>query len=144
SLVAFPCAGDWISRPRAGAAEAAARARGPFRRCCRLGRIPIMNEAGHPPDVQQARLDRSAVVLPGRAGARRASMRLLGWFLVLGAGSPSGLAQESAAAARGLEIRPIAVWPTGPLEVIATFDRPIDPSLGTWFIGRLIPYLETP
>jgi putative heme-binding domain-containing protein len=26
--------------------------------------------------------------------------------------------------------------------VIATFDRPVDPALGTWFIGRSIPYSE--
>ncbi len=46
-------------------------------------------------------------------------------------------------AAGGLEVHPVAVWPPGPLEVIAAFDRPIDPAAAKSLIGRTISYFET-
>jgi putative heme-binding domain-containing protein len=50
----------------------------------------------------------------------------------------------AAAGSQEPEVRPVAVWPPGPLEVIAAFDRPIDPMLAKSFIGRTIPYIEGP
>jgi len=44
---------------------------------------------------------------------------------------------------RGPTIHPVVVWPSGPLEVIAAFDKPIDPALARSIIGRTIPYVET-
>jgi putative heme-binding domain-containing protein len=71
-------------------------------------------------------------------------MRLLGLFLFLGAGIPSGSAQETAPTARGAEARLVAVWPAGPLEVVAALDRHVDPALANWFIGQTIPYSADP
>ena len=71
-------------------------------------------------------------------------MRLAWWLLLLSAGPPGASAQETATVRRALEVRPVAVWPPGPLEVIASFARPVDPALGRWFLGRTIPYFEVP
>ncbi len=35
--------------------------------------------------------------------------------------------------------RPVAVWPTGPLVVVAAFDRPVDPK---WMLGRIVLYSD--
>ncbi len=43
------------------------------------------------------------------------------------------------AQSKGADVRPrpVAVWPSGPLDVVATFDRPVDPG---WMMGRMILY----
>jgi putative heme-binding domain-containing protein len=63
-------------------------------------------------------------------------------MLLLVTGTPPGSAQGTSASG-GLEVQPVAVWPTGPLQVIAAFDRPIDPSAAKSLIGRTISYFET-
>ncbi len=35
--------------------------------------------------------------------------------------------------------RPVAVWPSGPLDVVVTFDRPVDPG---WMMGRIVRYAD--
>jgi putative heme-binding domain-containing protein len=54
-------------------------------------------------------------------------------------GPRSGLAQP---AAPDGPAHPIAVWPPGPLEVIAAFDRPLDPAAAEAMIGRTISYQD--
>jgi putative heme-binding domain-containing protein len=39
-----------------------------------------------------------------------------------------------------LQTRPAVVWPSGPLEVVAAFDRPIESAQAAAFVGRTIPY----
>ncbi len=51
-------------------------------------------------------------------------------------------AQESGSAARDAAQRPVVVWPTGPLEVVAAFERPVAPAAARAMIGRTIPYGE--
>src|SRR5262249_21739828 len=130
-----------ISRPSLTVAAGAGE---PFPRCCRLGTIPIMNESWLPAQFPQARPSRPAVVLPGRAGERRIPMRRLWVLLLLIAGPPLASAQETATDPGTRGVRPVAVWPLGPLEVLATFDRPVDPALARWYLGRTIPYFEAP
>ncbi|MHB1556786.1 MAG: hypothetical protein ACYC61_04805 [Isosphaeraceae bacterium] len=36
--------------------------------------------------------------------------------------------------------RPVAVWPAGPLEVVAAFDRPIEAAVARRMVGKTIPY----
>jgi putative heme-binding domain-containing protein len=55
----------------------------------------------------------------------------------------SASAQEPGAGGRDSPPRPVAVWPPGPLEVIAAFDRPVDPAAKA-MIGRTIPYSDAP
>ncbi len=50
----------------------------------------------------------------------------------------SGLAQTTPDSRVG--VRPIAIWPSGPLDVVATFAQPVDPGVARDFIGRTIPY----
>ncbi|HZW31912.1 MAG TPA: c-type cytochrome [Isosphaeraceae bacterium] len=102
-----------------------------------------MNESWRLSEIQQVLFNRPLGVLMDRTGARPVSMWLAWWFL-FSAGPASALAQVRATAAGGAEVRPVVVWAPGPLEVIASFDRPVDPALGRWFIGRTIPYFEIP
>jgi putative heme-binding domain-containing protein len=52
----------------------------------------------------------------------------------------TGFSQERGAASRDAPVRPVAVWPAGPLAVIAAFDRPIEPDVAKAMIGRMIRY----
>src|SRR5262245_14531801 len=54
----------------------------------------------------------------------------------------SSSSRPAAGPPRDAVLRPVAVWPPGPLEVIAAFDKPIDAALAKTFIGRAIPYVE--
>jgi putative heme-binding domain-containing protein len=54
-------------------------------------------------------------------------------------GPRSGLAQPAAA---DRPVLPLAVWPPGPLEVVATFDRPLDPAAAQAMVGRTIAYQD--
>jgi putative heme-binding domain-containing protein len=56
-------------------------------------------------------------------------------------GGHAGLAQETAKPTR--TPRPVAVWPSGPLEVVAAFDMGLDPSRVASLIGRNISYFES-
>jgi putative heme-binding domain-containing protein len=38
--------------------------------------------------------------------------------------------------------RPIAVWPAGPIEVVAAFGQPIERALAEALVGQVIPYVE--
>src|SRR5262245_17917229 len=58
-------------------------------------------------------------------------------------GHPTCSAQELATARPDSPARPIAIWPPGPLEVIAAFDRPLDPAAAKAMIGRTIQYQDT-
>jgi putative heme-binding domain-containing protein len=62
--------------------------------------------------------------------------------LLFGAAA-DGFTQEAATADPNALPGPVAVWPTGPLEVIAAFDRPVDPAAAKAMIGRTIPYDDT-
>jgi putative heme-binding domain-containing protein len=55
----------------------------------------------------------------------------------------AGFAQQAATDGRGVPGRPLAVWPSGPLEVIAAFDRPLDPAVAKRMVGQAIPYQDT-
>ncbi len=54
----------------------------------------------------------------------------------------AALAQEAATDGRGAQARPIAIWPPGTLEVIAAFDRPLDPASARAMIGQTVPYQD--
>jgi putative heme-binding domain-containing protein len=62
--------------------------------------------------------------------------------LLVGAAA-EGFAQEAAIAGQDAPPRPVAVWPPGPLEVIAAFDSPVDPAAAKAMSGRTIPYYDT-
>jgi putative heme-binding domain-containing protein len=83
--------------------------------------------------------------MPGRSVARRVSIGLLLVMPLPDAGVPAVSAQATAAtpAAGGSEVRLVAVWPPGPLEVAAAFDRSIDPAVAKSLIGRTIRSVET-
>jgi putative heme-binding domain-containing protein len=51
-----------------------------------------------------------------------------------------GLGQNQTAAVAAP--RPIVVWPSGPLDVIAAFDGAVDPVAATALVGKSIPYYE--
>jgi putative heme-binding domain-containing protein len=55
----------------------------------------------------------------------------------------AGFAQHAATDGRGVPRRPIVVWPPGPLEVIAAFDRPLDPAVANAMVGQAISYQDT-
>jgi putative heme-binding domain-containing protein len=63
----------------------------------------------------------------------------LAMALVIGAVMTSR-AQGTATAVGDARVRPVAIWPPGPLEVIAAFDRPVDPAAAKAMIGRTILY----
>src|SRR5690348_3114122 len=74
----------------------------------------------------------------------RRSWTLFGMTLALLIGAAAdGFAQETATARHNAPLRPVAVWPTGPLEVIAAFDSPVDPAAAKAMIERTIPYHDT-
>ncbi len=62
--------------------------------------------------------------------------------LLLVAGATPGSSQGTPGSSR-VELHPVAVWPAGPLQVIAAFDRPIDPMAVKSLVGRTIPYFDT-
>jgi putative heme-binding domain-containing protein len=71
---------------------------------------------------------------------RRVVTRLgLAAALVIG-GVQASLAQGTATAVPGAPARPVAIWPPGPLEVVAAFDRPLESAAAKAMIGRTIPY----
>jgi putative heme-binding domain-containing protein len=74
--------------------------------------------------------------------ARRAATCLVMAIAVLVAMSTVGSAQESKDASLDALAHPVAVWPPGPLEVIAAFDRPIDPAQAKAMIGQTISYSD--
>jgi putative heme-binding domain-containing protein len=51
-----------------------------------------------------------------------------------------GLAQTKSAS--DLASRPVAVWPSGPLDVVAAFDEPLTVETASSFVGQTIPYFE--
>jgi putative heme-binding domain-containing protein len=65
-------------------------------------------------------------------------------IIVISAIAPAVLAKGTAAMGPGDVIRPVAVWPSGPLDVTLAFDRPLDAGRATSYIGRAITYGETP
>lgn len=75
-----------------------------------------------------------------RSRGRGAALLLLAVLVVI----PPVVAGLSSGAAtwRGDVSRPVAIWPAGPLEVVAVFDRPVDRGLATALIGQTIPYRE--
>jgi putative heme-binding domain-containing protein len=78
-------------------------------------------------------------------GPRRpATPRLVLAVALFVANGMAGFAQQTSTDGRDAPIRPVAVWPTGPLEVIAAFDRPLDPAAAKAMIGRTIPYQDIP
>ena len=79
----------------------------------------------------------------GGSPARRGLVDISLALLLLSASHSAGFAQGTSATARGPVVRPVAVWPPGPLEVIAAFDGPIDPALAKSYVGRTISYVET-
>jgi putative heme-binding domain-containing protein len=72
-----------------------------------------------------------------------ARLRLsLATALLVGLGV-SARSQEPTGGGRDAPDRPIAVWPPGPLEVIAAFERPFDPAAARSMVGRTIPYHDS-
>ena len=53
----------------------------------------------------------------------------------------AGLAQTQSA--DPLAVGPVAVWPAGPIEVVAAFDRALDPSVADGLVGKTISYHES-
>ena len=50
----------------------------------------------------------------------------------------AGLTQTQSADA--LAVEPVAVWAAGPIDVVAAFDRALDPSVADGLVGKTIPY----
>src|SRR5262245_12064763 len=82
-----------------------------------------------------------ALAIPYPLLPPRPVSRCLGLTLVLVVGGvTTTLGQGTAPAHREPAPRPVAVWPPGPLEVIAAFEKPVDPAVATSMIGRTIAY----
>jgi putative heme-binding domain-containing protein len=54
----------------------------------------------------------------------------------------AGLVRVAGAADREVPGRPVAVWPPGPLEVIAAFEQPVASATARSMVGRMITYEE--
>jgi putative heme-binding domain-containing protein len=104
----------------------------------------VMSESPHRPSTRAGTSPGPTAPRLNRSTARPGSKGLLLAILVLGAWAQAGSAQGPAAAAGDPALRTVVVWPPGPLEVIAAFDRPIGSDLANWFVGRTIPYREAP
>ena len=76
-----------------------------------------------------------------RASAKFTEICLFSAFLLTLASVRTGSAQ-SVTATRS-ENRPFAVWPSGPLEVIAAFGQPVEPTRAQSLVGKDIPFFET-
>jgi putative heme-binding domain-containing protein len=76
-----------------------------------------------------------------RASAQFAVICLL-WAVVLTLASVRTGTAQSVTATR-LENRPFAVWASGPLEVIAAFGQPVEPTRPRSLVGKDIPFFET-
>jgi len=75
-----------------------------------------------------------------KTSARSAWTRLVLATVFLNATAPVGPAP--ARATNGPIHRPVAIWPSGPLEVVAAFDSAIDLEAATSLVGKNIPYFE--
>jgi len=76
-----------------------------------------------------------------RTSSQFAWICLLSAVVLMMTSAATGFAQL--VAAHGPENRPSVVWASGPLEVIAAFDRPIDRALAQSLIGKDIPFFES-
>ncbi len=81
------------------------------------------------------------LAMPGRSihPSRAVSRLALATILILGL-AVFARSQGPGGSGRDTPARPLVVWPPGPLEVIATFERPVDPSAAKAMVGRTIPY----
>jgi putative heme-binding domain-containing protein len=61
-------------------------------------------------------------------------------LVLVAGGVTSTFGQGTVPAHREPPPRPVAVWPPGPLEVIAAFERPVTPEAAKSMIGRTIAY----
>jgi thiosulfate/3-mercaptopyruvate sulfurtransferase len=43
----------------------------------------------------------------------------------------------------GRALDPVVIWPTGPLEVVAAFDRPVEDGMANRLVGRSVGYLQS-
>jgi len=85
-------------------------------------------------------MSESLATSDGSAPPRRTCARRGPAIALLVACAASASARQAASDGRDAPARPVAVWPAGPLEVIAAFDRPVDPAAAKAMIGRTIPY----
>jgi putative heme-binding domain-containing protein len=54
----------------------------------------------------------------------------------------NGLGLVQARSPDALEVSPVAVWPAGPIDVVAAFDRAVDPAAAAALVGKTIPYYD--
>jgi putative heme-binding domain-containing protein len=73
-------------------------------------------------------------------GDRRVTARSLVAIVVASALARPVLAQSRQSPPEA--VRPVAVWPSGPLEVIAAFDKALEPAAAATFVGKGIGYFE--
>jgi putative heme-binding domain-containing protein len=73
-------------------------------------------------------------------GDRRVTARILVAIVVASALARPVLAQSTPSPADAM--RPVAVWPSGPLEIIAAFDKALEPAAAAAFVGKSIAYSE--
>jgi putative heme-binding domain-containing protein len=100
-------------------------------------------EVARSSDTHKLRLVlRESSLMHYRASSQFAWICLLSAVVLMMASVRTSFGQQSVAV-RGKESRPIAVWPSGPLEVIAAFDRPIDRALAQSLVGKNIPFFES-
>ncbi len=71
---------------------------------------------------------------------RQASAGLITAFILWATVNAAFAAQPNAGSSA--PPRPVAVWPSGPLDVVAAFDKEIDPSIAKGLVGRTIVYSE--
>jgi len=53
--------------------------------------------------------------------------------------APAGLAQSQLA---DVPVGPVAVWAADPIDVVAAFDRALDPAVAAAIVGKTIPYFD--
>jgi putative heme-binding domain-containing protein len=111
-----------------------------------FSRISIMSESYHPSEFGNGPVLHPSTPRSGSSPARRDPVYFPLAMLLLIALAPPGWSQGTATTSPtvGLDLHPVAVWPSGPLQVIAAFARPIEPSAARSLIGRTIAYSETP
>ncbi len=73
--------------------------------------------------------------------ARLARPRLCLTLLIMNAIAYFGLALTQSAPLTAT--RPVAVWPSGPLDVVAAFDEALNLATATSLVGQSIPYFES-
>ena len=64
------------------------------------------------------------------------------WALIVVLGAFGAAGSQPAASTTPPANRPAAIWPSGPLDVVAAFEKPIEAARAQALVGQSIPYFE--